>query len=256
MKNKLRRVYLLKCLCQSHSHKFLQRKNERLREHVRDHNSDHNRCSLACQDLMNQAQHIEESISKQSEKSKIECCCLAFRGNDEYEGSLNKEKFIELLKVLASFNEKINNVALKNAPENLKLIAPSIQKDIINICVVETTNVIIRDVEDDLFSILQMGVVIRYVNKFGCVVERFLGIVHINDTSASSLKKTIESLFSTHGEFNGLKSLILRENSSVCYIHCFAHQLQLTLIAIAKKHSNISIFFYIVARLCNIVGGS
>uniref|UniRef100_A0A199U9J0 DUF4371 domain-containing protein n=1 Tax=Manihot esculenta TaxID=3983 RepID=A0A199U9J0_MANES len=175
--------------------------------------------------------------------------------------------FIELLKVLASCNEEINNVVLKNALENLKLIAPFIQKDIINACAVETPNAIIRDLGDDLFFILvdecqdvsvkeQMGVAIRYVNKFGCVVEIFLGIVHVNDTSASSLKKAIESLFSTHGlsasslrgqryngasnmrgEFNGFKSLILRKNSSVYYIHCFAHQLQLTLVAIAKKHS-------------------
>ncbi|KAG8655732.1 hypothetical protein MANES_04G063968v8 [Manihot esculenta] len=169
--------------------------------------------------------------------------------------------FIELLKVLASCNEEINNVVLKNALENLKLIAPFIQKDIINACAVETPNAIIRDLGDDLFFILvdecqdvsvkeQMGVAIRYVNKFG-------------DTSASSLKKAIESLFSTHGlsasslrgqryngasnmrgEFNGFKSLILRKNSSVYYIHCFAHQLQLTLVAIAKKHSSISFFFF------------
>ncbi|KAG8651166.1 hypothetical protein MANES_07G097204v8 [Manihot esculenta] len=74
-----------------------------------------------------------------------------------------------------------------------------------------------------------MGVVIRYVNKFKCVVENFLGIVHVNDTSASSLEKTIESLIFTYGlsvsnlrgqgyngasnlrgEFNGLKSLIFK----------------------------------------------
>ncbi|KAG8655727.1 hypothetical protein MANES_04G063963v8 [Manihot esculenta] len=103
IKNQVRRAYLLKSPCQPHSHKFLQRidknrnrrfifdefgslleysiakdaayclycylfylgrKKERLREHVGDHNSDHNRCRLLFQDLMNQAQHIEESILK------------------------------------------------------------------------------------------------------------------------------------------------------------------------------------------------
>ncbi len=39
------------------------RKKERLRD-----NSDHNKCWLACEDLMNQAQHIEVSFSKQSEQ--------------------------------------------------------------------------------------------------------------------------------------------------------------------------------------------
>jgi hypothetical protein len=37
-------------------------------------------------------------------------------------------------------------------------------------------------------------------------------------------------------EFNGLQSLIMRENSSAYYVHCFAHQLQLVLVAIARKH--------------------
>ncbi|KAG8639485.1 hypothetical protein MANES_14G146932v8 [Manihot esculenta] len=41
------------------------RKKKNLREHVGNHNSNHNRCHLACQYLMNQTQHIEESISKQ-----------------------------------------------------------------------------------------------------------------------------------------------------------------------------------------------
>ncbi|KAJ9146611.1 hypothetical protein P3X46_028852 [Hevea brasiliensis] len=58
------------------------------------------------------------------------------------------------------------------------------------------------------------------------------------------------------GEFNGLKSLILKENSSAYYIHCFAHQFQLTLIVVAKKHSSIGSFFNIVTRLVNIIEGS
>jgi hypothetical protein len=36
------------------------------------------------------------------------------------------------------------------------------------------------------------------------------------------------------GEFNELQSLIMRENSSAYYVYCFAHQLQLVLVAIIK----------------------
>jgi hypothetical protein len=39
------------------------------------------------------------------------------------------------------------------------------------------------------------------------------------------------------GKFNGLKALILRENKSAFYVHCFAHQLQLTLVIVAKNHN-------------------
>ena len=37
-------------------------------------------------------------------------------------------------------------------------------------------------------------------------------------------------------ELNGLKTLIMIENESAYYIHCFAHQLQLTLVAVVKNH--------------------
>ena len=41
------------------------------------------------------------------------------------------------------------------------------------------------------------------------------------------------------GEFNGLKTLIMKENEWAFYVHCFAHQLQLALMVVVKKsHSN------------------
>ncbi|XP_020985415.1 uncharacterized protein LOC107475011 [Arachis duranensis] len=36
------------------------------------------------------------------------------------------------------------------------------------------------------------------------------------------------------GEFNGLKTLILKENSYAFYVHCFAHQLQFALVTMIK----------------------
>ncbi|KAG6418273.1 hypothetical protein SASPL_120474 [Salvia splendens] len=120
-----------------------------------------------------------------------------------------------------------------------------------------------------------MGVVVRYVDKNGCVMERFLSVVHVRDTVATSLEKALDSLLSMYdlsvsslrgqgydgasnmrGEFNGLKSLILRRNPSAYYVHCFAHQLQLTIVVVAKKHTSIGSFYNVINRLCNVVGGS
>ncbi|XP_024179136.1 zinc finger MYM-type protein 1-like [Rosa chinensis] len=58
------------------------------------------------------------------------------------------------------------------------------------------------------------------------------------------------------GELNILKILILKENSSAFYVHCFAHQLQLALVAVAKKYSIVGAFFTSVGHVVNIVGAS
>ena len=90
----------------------------------------------------------------------------------------------------------------------------------------------------------QMAIVLRYVNKNGLVVECFLGVEHVTSTTTLSLKATLDNFFSRHGlsfsrlrgqgydgasnmqgEFNGLKTLILKESICAYYIYCFAHQL-------------------------------
>ncbi|CAN1147683.1 Zinc finger MYM-type protein 1, partial [Linum perenne] len=116
---------------------------------------------------------------------------------------------------------------------------------------------------------------LRYVDKTGSVVERFLGISHVANTKALTLRNEIESMLLKHGlnfskirgqgydgasnmkgEINGLKTLILSKTPSAYYIHCFAHQLQLTLVAVARNHGEISLFFNVVSVLTNLVGAS
>ncbi|XP_065630157.1 uncharacterized protein LOC136067790 [Quercus suber] len=120
-----------------------------------------------------------------------------------------------------------------------------------------------------------MALVLHYVNKERIIIERFLGIVHVASTTALSLKHAIEGLLcernlslsnlrgqgydgasNMQSDINGLKTLTLKENKSAFYVHCFAHQLQLTLVAIAKNHINIAEFFYVVSNLVTIVRGS
>jgi Domain of unknown function (DUF4371) len=120
----------------------------------------------------------------------------------------------------------------------------------------------------------QMAVVIRFVNKRG-VVERFIGIVHVPDNISLQLKAALDSLFGKYGltilrlrgqgydgasnmrgEFNGLKTLILRENESAYYVHCFTHQLQLTLVAVVKNHKKVCLFFQKINDIRNVVGAS
>ncbi|XP_052177634.1 uncharacterized protein LOC127791694 [Diospyros lotus] len=210
---------------------------------------------------MNQEQNIEIVFFRQSEQTRcdyrirlnasIDCVRLllrqrlAFRGHDESEDSNNQSNFLELLQFLANHNKEIKAVTLKNAPENLKLTSPDVQKDIVQAAAIETIDLIIKDVGDAFFSIRidesrdlsikeQMYTVLRYVNKTGHVVERFIGIEHVSSTSALSLKAAIDKLFSRYG----------------LSISRLWGQ------AIAKKHVQVTSLFNLVSRVVNIVGAS
>ncbi|XP_021971850.1 uncharacterized protein LOC110867009 [Helianthus annuus] len=152
------------------------------------------------------------------------------------------------------------------------MTTPSIQKEICNCFAEEVLKKIFEELGDDVFSILvdesrdiskkeQMVVVLRYVNKLEFVKERFIGLVHVKETTALSLKFAIDELFARYnlslgrvsgqgyggannmfGEFNGLKTLILKENSLAYFVRCFAHQLQIIVVALANKHLEICRF--------------
>ncbi|KAL6533012.1 hypothetical protein OROMI_027124 [Orobanche minor] len=131
---------------------------------------------------------------------------LAFRGHDESDKSRNQGNFLELLKFLANHDENV----LKNAPINLQLTSPRIQKEIVHACAFETTKAIIKELGDGFFCVLlddsrdvstkeQMTVVLRFVDKNGCVVERILGFKHVMCTTAISLKGALEEILNSHG---------------------------------------------------------
>ncbi|KAL6538265.1 hypothetical protein OROGR_012253 [Orobanche gracilis] len=278
-------------------------KMERLRIHVGDVSSSHNKAVKKCDDLMRQNQSIAVAIHKQSDIAKneyrirlndsIDVCryllngALPFRGHDESENSLHRGHFLEMIKYTQNQNESVRKVTLKNAPGNSQMVSPSIQKDICHCFAQEILKSILAEIGGDVFALLvdessdvskkeQMAVVLRYVDAArGMVKERFVGLVHVKETSSLSLKYAIDCLFAEfglslkqirgqgydgasnmRGEFNGLKALIMRENNSAHYVHCFAHQLQLVVVAIAKKHFAVGDFFDMIAVLINVVGGS
>ena len=113
------------------------------------------------------------------------------------------------MKFLADHNEETRKFILQNAPKNNKLYYHKIQIDIASSCAIETSKLITEDIGDDYFSILvdecrdvftkeQMALVLRYVDKKGYVIERFLGIVHVPNTNSLSLKAAIDSLLATY----------------------------------------------------------
>jgi hypothetical protein len=210
---------------------------------------------------------------------------LAFRGHTEGKDSNNKGNFRELLQWLAGNFEEVNKVVLENAPNNCQLIDHKIQKQLIYCCAKETTKIIMDELGDECFAILadessdayqqQLALCLRYVNKIEEPVERFLSLVKVANTTSLTLKEAIQSLLlewqlplskirgqgydgasNMKGHVNGLKKQMMEESPSAYYVHCFAHQLQLTLVAIAKENVDCAWFFGQLAYLLNALGMS
>ncbi|XP_042056443.1 zinc finger MYM-type protein 1-like [Salvia splendens] len=191
---------------------------------------------------------------------------MAFRGHREGEDSLNRGNFLELLKWLKAHNEVISKVTLENAPENCQLTSPTIQKDIINCCAKETMKRIVDDLGDDYFAILadESSDVSQKEQLLVCAMlkrkgERSAIMTLLVEHSLSPSKvrgQEYDEASNMKGEIHGLKTLIMKDTPSAYYVHCFAHQLQLTLVAISKKNDDCSWLFETVSILLNVIGVS
>lgn len=125
------------------------------------------------------------------------------------------------------------------------MIAPEIQKDIVDCFAKEILHSILEELGHDVFCLLidesidssckeQMAMVLRYVDKCVIVKERFVAVVHVRETTASYLKASIDALMADfnlslsqvrgqgydgasnmRGEYNGLQSLVMREYFSL-----------------------------------------
>ncbi|XP_061360405.1 uncharacterized protein LOC133304388 [Gastrolobium bilobum] len=251
---------------------------------------------------MNQSCHIDKVMhaqsSQQIEKNRLRVKTsidvarwlafrgCAFRGHDETINSRNSGNFIEMIKLLASYNEKVADVVLMNAPLTAKYTSPQIQREILHVLANKVRKQILLDIGDSKFCIIvdesrdeskreQMALVLRFVDKDGFIKERCFDLYHVQDTSSMTLKNAISDILSHHcldiqnirgqgydgasnmrGEWNGLQALFLNECPCAYYVHCFAHRLQLALIAASKEVSSIYQFFQNLNFIINIVTAS
>ena len=112
-------------------------------------NSAHNYAVRCYDNLKNQPCHIEQLVEKQSEEEikgnrlrlrttidvlrwlAFQAC--SFRGHDESKASKNQGNFLEMVKLIASYDEEVGAVVLGNAPQNAKYTSPTIQKELLHI---------------------------------------------------------------------------------------------------------------------------
>nr|VDD09417.1 unnamed protein product [Brassica oleracea] len=178
-------------------------KTERLRDHVGAVNSFHNRALKRADYLMIPEQSIFHAFYKQNDAVKneykirlnasIDACWFLLRQGLPFRGH----------------DESVNSVNKGNFLELVKYTAE--QNEVVNV----------SDKE-------QMAIVFRFVDTLGIVKERFLGLVHVKETSLS-LKSAVDSLFAKHG---------------------------LIVVAVAQKHFEVRDFFEKIVVLLNVVGAS
>ncbi|KAJ4807146.1 zinc finger MYM-type-like protein [Rhynchospora pubera] len=174
----------------------------------------------------------------------------AFRGHDESAKSMNQGNFLEMIKILASYNNSVKEVVLENAPKNAKYTSSTVQKEILHTFAHEVQKTIREDIGNSKFCLIvdesrdaskkeQMGIVVRFVDKEGFI--RGQGY-----DEASNMR----------GEWNGLQALILKEYPYAYYVHCMAHQLQLALIAASREVYKVHNFFQNAIFIINVVSVS
>ncbi|XP_075640504.1 uncharacterized protein LOC142612275 [Castanea sativa] len=227
-------------------------------------NSFHRASEQAMTDLMNQSQHIQNVLenfnSNQIASNRLRLKAsidvvkvlafqgLAFRERDESSDSINRGNFLEILDLVVSYNEYVAE-AIEKAPKNASYKSPKIQKEILDVFSNKVKKTIREEIGDANFCLIvdeardesmkeQMTIIIRFVDKDDIQGQGYDG--------ASNMR----------GEWNGLKALISNDCLCAYYIHCFAHRLQLALVAVSKEVILVQSFFNRLLSIVNVVGAS
>ena len=175
----------------------------RLKSHVGDVGGLHYNAMKKCDDLLQRRQHIDVAYNQISETAKKAYFTrlngsidttrlllkqgLPFRGHDESLESNNKGNFKEFYDCLAQHDLELRKAVSTNAAANSCLLAPEIQRDIVECFANEIVHSILEELGNDVFCLLvdesrdvsckeQMVVVLRYVDKCGIVKRGLLAL--------------------------------------------------------------------------------
>ncbi|XP_047264454.1 uncharacterized protein LOC107865199 [Capsicum annuum] len=187
--------------------------------HIGPPNSIHNQSKRKCEDLMREEQSIEAAFYKLDDKSKNKYRVRLYASIDVVQFLLNQ------------------GLALRSHDES----ESSLNKDII------------KDLDGDYFALLvdesrdvshkeKMAICLRYADKKGFVMEEFIGLIHVKDTSALSLKKAIVDVLAHH-------SLTLAYVRGQCYDG--ARNMQ-----VSKRCVQVGELVLLISNILNVLGDS
>ncbi|XP_076883587.1 uncharacterized protein LOC143532415 [Bidens hawaiensis] len=162
---------------------------------------------------------------------RFQACAL--RGHDESSKSKNRGNLIELLKLLASYNDEIAKVILEDAPYNSKYTSSDIQKEILSII----ANIVRKNTATLKTSFW------KQLSHYQLDVKRLCG-------------QGFDGASNMRGEWNGLETLVHYVCPYAYYVYCFAHRLQLSLVYASREVILIHKFFNKLVFTINVVCAS
>ncbi|XP_042426323.1 zinc finger MYM-type protein 1-like [Zingiber officinale] len=233
--------------------------------------SPHRNAEKACEDLMNQTQHISRRFDNFNDeqvatnrlrlKAHIHVVLLLalqgipFRGHDEKSSSSNRGNFLEFLDVLTMYNDELSK-AIAKAPKNAKYTSHDIQKQILHVFSVRVKNTIREEIGVAKYCIIVDEARDESKREQMSIDAIYSALAHYNLDVQNIRGQGYDGASNMRGEFNGLQALIIKDCKSAYYVHCFAHRLQLALVAAAKNVTPIHQFFDRLTFIVNIVGSS
>lgn len=222
-------------------------------------------------------------------------CNLAFRGHREILGQPNSGNFLGIIELLACYDPVLKEL-IERPQGSVKYLSPAIQNEIIYIIAqrvqsdiqTEVNNApffaVIMDTTQDISKIDQLSQVYRYVTikrddnniaKDILINEAFLGFDEVADSTASELQKNIlesiarngfdlskcrgqgyDGAANMSGVYSGVQARIAEMEPLAQYVHCAAHNLNLTLNDAVKNITEIRQFYDNVEALYNFFGQS
>ncbi|XP_073061674.1 uncharacterized protein [Primulina eburnea] len=207
----------------------------------------------ACEVLMNQPRHIPRFFNKISSEA-VE------RNRLQLKVGLHVTRLLALQGV--PFRD-----AIQRAPKNAKYACHDIQKQILHMFSVRVKNVIREEIAASKYCLVideardeskkqkQMSIVLRYDN-FEIKDAIYSYLSHYNLDIQNIRGQSYDGVSNMRGKFNGLQALILKACKSDFYVYCFAHRLQLALVAAAKNVTRIHQLFGKLTFIVNMVGAS
>lgn len=207
---------------------------------------------------------------------------IPFRGHREYAGlgapATNEGNFLELLKLIAKYDSILDSHLNEKADSTMtyKYISPESQNELISSLGAETLNMIVKEIKDavfysvivdstiDIARVDQFSLSIRYVDKSGKSVERFIKFEELSSGSSAEAfhdllilalreqgldltkvrGQAYDGARNMSGHLSGLQKRVKDTCSSkALYVHCCAHNLNLILLDAATSCKSGKLFF-------------